>query len=212
MKRPRVFLVDNHSLLLEAFTILLEPRFEVVGTATDGMQMLAMVTKLQPDVVVLDITMPKLNGLDAAVKLKKLLPDIKIVFLTINEDPDMVAEAFRIGADGYLLKRSAASELFQAIEVALKSRIYVTPEITKGMISSFIKSSEGEKTEGRLTLRQREVLQLIAEGYSMKRVASILFISARTVAFHKYQIMDRLKITTNTELIKYAIKHGIVPE
>ena len=181
MKRPRVFLADDHSILLEAFRHLLEPRFEIVGTATDGIQMLAMVTKLQPDVVVLDITMPNLNGLDAAAKLKKKLPDIKIVFLTMNEDPELVTEAFRIGANGYLLKKSAAAELFQAIEVVLNSRSYVTPEITQGMISSFIKGSEGEKTDERLTVRQREVLQLLAEGHSMKRAAAILNITERTL-------------------------------
>ncbi len=190
----------------------LEPRFEVVGTATDGMQMLEMVAELQPDVVVLDIAMPSLNGLGAAVRLKKKLPDIKIVFLTMNEDPDMVTEAFRIGANAYVSKKSAASELFQAIELVLKSKSYVSPEITQGMINSFIKSSDGEKSVGRLTFRQREVLQLLAEGHSMKQVASILSITARTVAFHKYNMMDKLNITTNPELIKYAIKHGIVAE
>jgi len=212
MKRPRVFLADDHSLLLEAFQRLLEPRFEVVGTATDGLQMLKMVTKLQPDVVVLDIAMPSLNGLSAAAKLRKKLPDIKIVFLTMNEDPDMVTEAFRIGANAYVSKKSAASELFQAIELVIKSRSYVTPELTQGMINSFIKNSDGEKSDGRLTFRQREVLQLLAEGHSMKRIASILSITPRTVAFHKYQIMDKLNITTNPGLIKYAIKHGIVAE
>jgi len=199
-------------MLLDAFQRLLEPRFEVVGTATDGLQMLKMVTKLQPDVVVLDIAMPSLNGLSAAAKLRKKLPDIKIVFLTMNEDPDMVTEAFRIGANAYVSKKSAASELFQAIELVIKSRSYVTPELTQGMINSFIKNSDGEKSDGRLTFRQREVLQLLAEGHSMKRIASILSITPRTVAFHKYQIMDKLNITTNPGLIKYAIKHGIVAE
>jgi len=212
MNRPRVFLADDHTILLDAFRNLLEPRFEVVGTATDGRQMLAKVAKLEPDVVVLDIAMPLLNGFDAAEKLKKRQPDIKIVFLTMNDDPDLVAEAFRIGANGFLLKNSAASELFQAIDVVLDSGSYVTPEITQGMISSFIKSPGGEKTQGPgpLTLRQREVLQLLAEGCTMKRAATILSITPRTVAFHKYQIMDDLDITTNSELIQYAIKHRIV--
>ncbi len=210
MKRATVFLADDHSLLLEAFRNLLEPTFEVVGTATDGRQMLAKVANLQPDVVVLDIPMPNLNGFDAAEKLRKRQPDVKIVFLTMNEDPDIVAEAFRIGANGYLLKNSAASELFQAIDVVLNSGSYVTPQITQGMISSFIKSPGGEKAQGPLTLRQREVLQLLAEGYTMKRAATILSITPRTVAFHKYQMMEDLDITTNSELIQYAIKHRIV--
>ena len=210
MRRPRVFLTDDHSLLLDAFTNLLEPRFEVVGTASDGREMLAKVGKAQPDVVVLDISMPKLNGFDAGEKLRKKHPDVKLVFLTQNDDSDMVTEAFRIGANGYLLKNSAADELFKAIEVVLGGGSYVTPAITEGMISSFIKNPDGKKARGSLTLRQREVLQLLAEGNTMKQVASILNITPRTVAFHKYQIMEDLDIKTNSGLIQYAVKHGIV--
>jgi len=210
MHRPRIFLADDHSLLLEAFSNLLESKYDIVGTATDGREMLSKVSKLQPDVVVLDIAMPNLNGFDAAEKLNKKLPDIKIVFLTVNEDPDMVTEAFRIGANGYLLKNSAASELFQAIEVVIGGGNYVTPRIARGMISSFIKHPGNQKAHGSLTLRQREVLQLLAEGKTMKEVASILNITPRTVAFHKYQIMEDLEIKTNSELIQYAVKHGLV--
>lgn len=210
MMRPRIFLADDHSLLLDAFSKLLEPKYEVVGTATDGRKMLAMVPKLKPDMVVMDIAMPKLNGFDAGEKLKKMLPDIKLIFLTVNEDPDMVTEAFRIGANGYLLKSSAASELFQAIDEVLNAGNYVTPKITQGMISAFIKNPGGKKAHGNLTIRQREVLQLLAEGNTMKQVASTLNITPRTVAFHKYQIMEDLDIKTNSELIKYAIDHGFV--
>lgn len=210
MRRARIFLADDHTLLLEAFSNLLEPKYEVVGTATDGRQMLSKVSKLKPDVVVLDISMPNLNGFDAGEKLKKNLPDIKLIFLTVNEDPDMVTEAFRIGANGYLLKSSASSELFQAIDVVLHSGNYVTPKIARGMINAFIKKPGGQKIHGSLTLRQREVLQLLAEGNTMKQVSSILNITPRTVAFHKYQIMEDLEIKTNSELIKYAIKHGFV--
>ena len=210
MRRPRVFLADDHTLLLEAFRKLLEPKYDVVGTATDGRQMLSQVRKLQPDVVVLDISMPNLNGFDAGEKLKKILPEVKLIFLTQNEDPDTVAEAFRIGANGYLLKSSAASELFQAIDTVINRGNYVTPKIAKGMINSFIKSPGETKIHGSLSLRQREVLQLLAEGNTMKQIASILNITARTVAFHKYQIMEDLNIKTNSELIQYAIKHGFV--
>jgi DNA-binding NarL/FixJ family response regulator len=210
MQRPRVFLTDDHSLLLEAFSNLLESKYDIVGTATDGREMLSQVTKLNPDVVVLDIAMPNLNGFDAGEKLKKKLPDIKLIFLTVNEDPDMVTEAFRIGANGYLLKSSAASELFQAIDVVLNSGNYVTPKIARGMISAFIKNPGGQKIHGTLTLRQREVLQLLAEGNTMKQIASTLNITPRTVAFHKYQIMEDLDIKNNSDLIKYAIKHGFV--
>jgi DNA-binding NarL/FixJ family response regulator len=210
MMRPRIFLADDHSLLLEAFSNLLEPKYEVVGTATDGRKMLQMVTKLLPDVVLMDIAMPNLNGFDAGEKLKKKLPDVKLVFLTVNEDPDMVTEAFRIGANGYLLKSSAASELFQAIEAVLASKSYVSPQISESMTDSFIKKPGGQKVHGDLTLRQREVLQLLAEGSTMKQVAAALNITPRTVAFHKYQIMEDLDIKTNSELIQYAIKHGLV--
>lgn len=208
--RPRIFLADDHSLLLDAFSNLLEPKYDVVGTATDGRQMLTMVSKLKPDVVLLDIAMPNLNGFDAGEKLHKILPDVKLVFLTGNEDPDMVTEAFRIGANGYLLKSSASSELFQAIDAVLSGKNYVTPKITQGMISAFIKNPGGQKTRGNLTIRQREVLQLLAEGQTMKQVASTLNITPRTVAFHKYQIMEDLDIKTNSELIQYAMKHGLV--
>lgn len=208
--RPRIFLADDHLLLLDAFSNLLESRYEVVGTATDGRKMLSKVSKLKPDVVVLDISMPNMNGFDAGEKLKKLYPEIKLIFLTVNEDPDMVTEAFRIGANGYLLKSSAASELFQAIDAVLNAGNYVTPKITEGMISSFIKNPGGHKAHGNLTIRQREVLQLLAEGNTMKQVAAILNITPRTVAFHKYQIMEDLDIKTNSDLIKYAIKHGLV--
>jgi len=210
MKRPRIFLADDHCIILQAFRNLLEPDYEVVGTATDGREMLAKVSKLNPDVVVLDIGMPNLNGLDAARKLRKKLPEIKIVFLTMNEDPDMVTEAFRIGANGYLLKNSDATELYQAIDVVLSGGSYITPHITQGMISSFIKNPNAENTQRPLTLRQREVLQLLAEGKTMKEVAAVLFITPRTVAFHKYKMMDDLDLKSNSELIQYALKHGVV--
>ena len=208
--RPRIFLADDHSLLLEAFSKLLEEKYDVVGTATDGRKMLSMVSKLKPDVVLIDIAMPNMNGFDAGEKLKNILPEIKLIFLTVNEDPDMVTEAFRIGANGYLLKNSAASELFLAIDTVLSSKNYVTPKITQGMINSFIKHPGGHKVHGDLTIRQREVLQLLAEGHTMKKVAESLFITPRTVAFHKYQIMENLGIKSNSELIQYAVTHGLV--
>lgn len=208
--RPRIFLADDHSLLLDAFKNLLEPKYDVVGTATDGRKMLTLVKKLKPDIVLMDIAMPHLNGFDAGEKLKEILPEIKLVFLTVNEDPEMVTEAFRIGANGYLLKSSAASELFQAIDTVLQAGNYVSPKIAEGMIGAFIRNPGGEKIHGSLTIRQREVLQLLAEGNTMKQVAEVLNITPRTVAFHKYQIMEELEIKTNSELIQYAIKHGFV--
>jgi DNA-binding NarL/FixJ family response regulator len=210
MMRSRIFLADDHTLLLDAFSKLLEPKYEVVGTAIDGRQMLKMVPKLKPDVVVMDISMPNMNGFDAGEKLKKILPEIKLIFLTVNENPDMVSKAFKIGANGYLLKSSAASELFQAIEVVLNAGNFVTPKIKQGMVNSFINNPNDQKAHGNLTIRQREVLQLLAEGNTMKQVAATLNITPRTVAFHKYQIMEDLDIKTNSRLIQYAIENGLV--
>lgn len=209
MFKPRVVLADDHVLLLEAFCKLLEPKYDVVGTAADGREALREVAKTKPDVLVMDVSMPTMGGFAAAERLKRKHPDIKLVFLTVNEDPDMVAEAFRLGAKGYILKSSAASELFEVLEVVLKGGTYVTPELAEGMISSFINNPNGEDSQTTLTLRQREVLQLLAEGNTMKQVASMLHITPRTVAFHKYQMMDMLNIKTNSALIQYAVKRGI---
>jgi len=208
--RARIFLADDHTLLLDAFSKLLEPKYEVVGTATDGRMMLKMVPKLKPDLVLMDIAMPNLNGFDAGEKLKKILPDVKLVFLTVNEDADMVTEAFRIGANGYLLKSSAASELFEAIDAILNSKTYVSPKISLNIDGAYIKNPAVHKVHGDLSLRQREVLQLLAEGNTMKQVAAILNITPRTIAFHKYQIMETLDVKSNSELIQYAVKHGFV--
>jgi len=208
--RARIFLADDHSLLLDAFSKLLETKYDIVGTATDGRMMLKMVTKLAPDLVLMDIAMPNLNGFDAGEKLKKILPDTKLVFLTVNEDADMVSEALRIGASGYLLKSSASDELFQAIDSVLNSKVYVSPKLAESMADAQIKNPGAQKVHGDLSIRQREVLQLLAEGNTMKQVAAELHITPRTVAFHKYQIMETLDVKSNSELIQYAVKHGIV--
>ncbi len=209
MKRPRVLLADDHKLLLEAFQKLLEPDCEIVGCVTDGRALLVAASELEPDIIVLDISMPMLNGLDAGRQIKKMMPDVKLIFLTVNEDPDFVSEAFRMGASGYLLKRSAASELFQAIQDVCRGRAYVTPLVAQGMIDSFIDGPKRRKASGKLTPRQREVLQLLAEGRSMKEAAAILNVTPRTVAFHKYRMMDELRLKTNAELIRFAIKRGL---
>ncbi|MBT8062118.1 MAG: response regulator transcription factor [Xanthomonadales bacterium] len=206
----RVLLADDHAMLLDAFRKLLEPHFEVVGTAKDGRELVKLASKLKPDVIVTDISMPLLNGLDAAAKIKKLQPDIKLVFVTVNEDPDLVAESFRIGGNGYLLKSSAASELFKAIEVVIGGGKYVTPLITGAMIGSLLRDPTERSQQHVLTTRQREILQLLAEGKTMKEAANILCVTSRTVAFHKYRIMEDLGIKTNSELIHYAIKQGLI--
>jgi DNA-binding NarL/FixJ family response regulator len=175
---------------------------------SDGQALLDAAARLRPDVAVIDIAMPLLNGIDAARRLKQMNPDMRIVFLTMNEDPDLAAEAFRAGGSGYLLKRSAASELLVAIREAMKRRSYVTPLVTDGLVGSMLR--EKRKDVEDLTARQREVIQLIAEGRSMKEAAAILNVTPRTVAFHKYRIMEQLRIKTTAELIQFAVKHHIV--
>jgi DNA-binding NarL/FixJ family response regulator len=209
MKRPRVLLADDHRLLREAFAQLLEKDCEVVGAVADGRALLAAAAELKPDIVVLDIAMPLLNGLDAAQHLRRTMPEIKLIFLTVSEDPDLAAEAFRVGASGYLLKNSAASELFQAIQEALQGRSYVTPLATKGMVETF-RTQDPKSKKAISSPRQREVLQLLAEGHTMKEIARILKITPRTVAFHKYHMMDELGIKSSAELVQFAIKQHIV--
>ena len=210
MKRPRVLLADDHRLLREAFVKLLEPDCDVVGAVADGRALLEAVPTLRPDIVVLDIAMPQLNGLDAARQLKHAMPDVKVIFLTVSEDPDLAAEAFRTGASGFLLKNSAASELLQAIRDVSQGRSYVTPLATRDVLDMLLRQPESSGGAHELSPRQREVLQLLAEGRTMKEIANILKITARTVAFHKYSMMQELGIKTSAELIQFAIKKRIV--
>jgi len=209
MPGPRVLLADDHNLLLGAFEKLLAPECEIVGTASDGRTLVVEAQRLKPDVVVLDIAMPLLNGLDAGRQIKQLRKEVKLVFVTMNEDSDLAAEAFRAGASAYLLKRSAASELLVAIREVMKGRSYVTPLITEGLVGSFMDAINSKPSHD-LTPRQREVLQLLAEGHSMKQVAALLNVTPRTVAFHKYRMMEQLNIRSSAELIQFAISHHIV--
>jgi DNA-binding NarL/FixJ family response regulator len=208
MGKPRIIIADDHTLLVEALEKLLAPECDVVAKVADGRALLTAVRELHPDVVVLDVAMPLLNGLDAARQIKQMDPSVKLVFVTMNEDADLAAETFRIGGTAYLLKRSAGSELLTAIREAMKHRSYVTPLVTQGMLGSLMHSTAGPARQ--LTTRQREVLQLLAEGKSMKEVASILKVTTRTVAFHKYQMMEQLKIKTTAELIQYAIRQHVI--
>src|SRR3954470_15470559 len=210
MPKPRVIIADDHTMLLEAFEKLLAPECDVIAKVTDGRALLAAVRDLHPDVVMLDIAMPLLNGLDAGRQIKQMDASIKLVFLTMNEDPDLAAEAFRAGASGYLLKRSAASELQTAIREVTKHRSYVTPLVTEGLMGSMLQPRDSRQGAEQLTTRQREVIQLVAEGRSMKEVGQILNIAPRTVAFHKYRTMSQLNIKTTAELIQFAINHHTV--
>jgi DNA-binding NarL/FixJ family response regulator len=208
--RPRVLLADDHQMLLDALKRVVEPRCEVVGMVSDGRALLTAAAKLQPDIVVLDIAMPRLNGLDAARHLKPAMPKLKLIFMTMNEDPDLVGEAFRAGASAFLLKQAAAFELMEAIEKVLKGGSYVTPSAAEGQANISLRQPKAREHVAEPTPRQREVIQLLAEGRSMKEVASVLQITKRTVAAHKYAVMELLQLKTNSDLVQYAIKHRII--
>ena len=207
MTRPRVLLADDHALLLGAFEKLLGGECDVVGQVSDGRALVTAADNLKPDLIVLDISMPLLNGLEAGRQIKQKSPGVKLVFLTMNEDADLAAEAMRSGASAYLLKRSAASELLTAIREVMQGRSYITPLVTEGVVGSL---QQVDQPAQQLTPRQREVLQLLAEGHSMKEVGNLLNLTPRTVAFHKYRMMEQLKVKSSAELIQYAVKHHIV--
>ena len=210
MNRPKILLADDHVLLAQALEHLLQAEFDVVGTVADGRALLKAAGEMSPDVVVVDIGMPLLNGLDAAEQLKTLHPGIKVIILTQNREPRFAVEAFRRHASGYLLKDSAASELITAIRQALRGNTYVSPSIAKDMLDEMASPEVGQLTLRQLSSREREVLQLLAEGRSMKEVAAVLDISPRTVEFHKYRIMELLHVKTNAELVQQAIKLGLI--
>ena len=210
MRSPRVFLADDHKLLVEAFRKLLEPACEVVGTSTNGHALLRAAPALNPDIILLDFSMPRLNGLDAARQLRRLLPDTKLIILTVNDDPDLASTALEAGVSGYLLKTCAASELFEAINAVLKGRRYVTARIRKGMEESFVRWGTTRRPVRPLTPRQREIVQLLAEGNTMKETASLLRLAPRTVAFHKYRVMEVHGLKSNADLIQFAIGLKVV--
>jgi DNA-binding NarL/FixJ family response regulator len=203
-------LADDHRLLLEAFAKLLEGRCQVVGVVSDGLALLDSARVLKPELVLVDIAMPRLSGLQAGLQLKKLMPELKVIFLTMVEDPDIAVEAMQHGASGFILKKCAVSELFSAIDAALKGSCYVTPEIARGMQEAFIRDPQGKNRGKALTQRQREVLHLLAEGRSMKEAADILKVTPRTIAFHKYRMMEDLRIKTTADLIQFAITNHIL--
>jgi DNA-binding NarL/FixJ family response regulator len=200
-QRPRLLLADDHTLIAEACKHLLEPEFEVVGIVENGRTLLKTVLEHKPDIVVLDIAMPRMNGLDAGARIKQLLPATKLVYLTMNMSPEVAAEAFRRGASAYVVKNAAASELITAIQRALASESYLSPLITRDTVDFLLRSGASYAQEKRITHRQSEVLQLVAEGMSMKEIAATLDLNPGTVAFHKYKIMENLGLKTNTELV-----------
>jgi DNA-binding NarL/FixJ family response regulator len=210
MPAIRVLLADDHTMVAEGLGILLKGTCDLVGVVHDGRALLKGVEELRPDVVVSDISMPMLNGVDAVRQIKNIRPETKVVMLTMHADVQLAVEAFRAGASGYVLKASPGEELVAAIQEAAKGRTYLTPLIAKDLLSVLIEAKSSETTEIRLTQRQREVLQLIAEGRTMKEIASILHISSRTAESHKYEMMRVLGVSTTAELIQYAIRLSLV--
>jgi DNA-binding NarL/FixJ family response regulator len=212
MPKLRILLADDHALVLEGYRRILEKQYELVGAVEDGRALVEAAKKLEPDIVILDVSMPLLNGLDAAAQLKKCCPRVKIIVVTMHADRDYVRSAFEAGASAYVLKRSAVDELEQAIRAVASGHSYVTPLITKDLLNVFLSGGSHNSASGSdgLTMRQREVVQLLAEGKTAKEIANILDISSRTVEFHKAQVLDHLNLHTTADLIKYALTHGIV--
>jgi len=211
VNRPRILLADDHQMVVEGLKTLLADEFNLVGTVADGRALLTAAKQLKPDVVVADITMPHLNGIDALMRLKKDNPEIKVVFLTMHQDSAYARRALEAGALGFVVKHSAPTELVMAIRAALKGQTFITPSLAGKVLSEIQNGTQTSSDISALvTPRQREILQLLAEGRSAKEVADALSISARTVEFHKYQIMDAHGLQSSAELIHFAIKHGIV--
>jgi DNA-binding NarL/FixJ family response regulator len=211
MDRPRIMIADDHTLVAEAFKNLLEPDYNVIKVVADGRALLAEAKDLKPDLVLLDLGMPLLNGLDAGLELKRLLPKTKLIVLTMNEDADVASKAFRHWASGYLLKKCAGTELKKAISEVMRGHSYVTPSIAQKLIDEFIRDPNPGRTK-ELTPRQRQVLQLLAEGRSMKEAAAVLDIAVRTIAFHKYRIMEDFSLKTNADLVRFAIREHLISE
>lgn len=208
---PKILIADDHTLVAEACKKLLEGEYEVVGTVSDGRSLVRAAVELRPHLIIVDVAMPLLNGLDAGQQIKELLPGIKLVFVTMNHDADLAAEAFRRGASGYLLKTCAASELVIAVREVLRGKSYLSPLIARDTVDFLIRQDKKlVEDANKLTERQREVLQLLAEGKCMKEVAGVLNVTPRTVAFHKYRIMEVLNAKSNAELVQYAIRHHLI--
>ena len=211
MRKIRVLLADDHQIFLEGLKGLLEPEFDLVGTVEDGRALVKEAERLMPDVIVADISMPLLNGIEAVRQIKNSDRRVKVIFLTMHPDVSFAALAFEVGASGYVIKSSASREIITAINNVMMGKTYVTPDIAGELVQTYQKKQPGETVfHQKLTERQTEILQLITEGHIAKEIADILCISVRTVERHKYNIMQELNLNTTADLVKYAIKRGIV--
>lgn len=209
--RPRLLLADDHTLMLDGIRLMLQPEFDLVGCVEDGQKLLAAAKTLKPDVILLDISMPFLNGIDASKQLRKIVPAAKVIFVTMHGDADYISEAFRAGAKGYVLKRSAASELLTAIREVMKGNHFVSPIVARYAVASLIEPWKATTNiSDRLRPRQREVLQLVAEGRTRKEIATLLNIAVKTVEFHKATLRRELHLRTAADFTLYAIEHGII--
>jgi DNA-binding NarL/FixJ family response regulator len=209
MSLPRLLLADDHRIVVEGLRSILSPEFDLVGIVEDGRQLVEAARRLEPDIIIADVSMPHLNGLDAVQQLKREGSRAKVVFLTMHKDTTYAARAMEIGAMGFVLKHCASSELLEAIRTVLSGQAYLTPEVAEGLDRLASSKSTAARSPS-LTPRQREILQLFAEGRSAREVAATLHISNRTAENHKARIMDVLCLTSTSELIQYAIRHGII--
>jgi len=210
MDRPRILIADD-TLVAEAFKDLIEPYYQVIIVVTDGKTLLSTAVEMKPDVVLMDMDMSSLSGVDAGRELKKLLPNTKVILLAMTDDPDVASKALCQWSSGYLLKKSAGVELKRAISQVLRGHSYVTPSIAQKLIDEFLRTPQQSRTK-ELTIRQRQVLQLLAEGHSMKEAAEILNIAVRTIAFHKYRIMEDFGLKTNSDLIRFAMREHLISD
>jgi DNA-binding NarL/FixJ family response regulator len=207
--RARILLADDHAIMADGLrSLLIENNQEVVGAVSDGRALVDAAVQLKPDLVIVDISMPLLNGLDAAAKISELLPKVKIIFLTMKNDPNLASAVLSLGAVGFVLKHSAATELLTAIEQVMHGRPYITPQLKPENWA--VREERAHQYSKELTLRQREVLQLLAEGRPMKEVGAILNVSEKTIMFHKYQIMRAFNIKNNADLVLLALKEGLI--
>jgi DNA-binding NarL/FixJ family response regulator len=210
MARAKVLIADDHELVVQAFRNLLATNYDIVGTVTDGQALVKAARECSPEIILVDLTMPRLNGLDAIERIKSQQPRIRLIALTQQEDLDTAAEAIRRGASGYVLKSSAPAELFEAIEEVLRGQVYISPKIARAPSGVFVTEALRAKRGSALTLRQREVLQLLAEGKTMKEAAHVLDVTPRTIAFHKYSMMEQLGLKTTAELVQHAVTLGLI--